>query len=396
MVLKITNRQARHLWLNAQGLSNAPTGAASPDALMEIIKGIGFVQLDTIRMVARAHHHILWSRNQNYREPMLNKLMADDRHVFEHFTHDASVLPMEFYPYWQRNFKRRKNRMLNGSWGSALPPARAREIIRKRIEDEGPLCSRDFESKVKRKTASWRRPGHKVSLDFLWHAGVLATSHRENFHKYYDLTERVIPTHVHEDEISDAKQLNWLCENALARLGYASVGDVQRFWNAAGMDEVKAWAKRSARKHRAVDIDLKDGSVQRAIAPADIAERIANLPAPTSRLRIINPFDPIARDRARLERLFGFEYRIEIFVPAAKRTYGYYVYPILQGDRFVGRIEVKADRKKGQLTVEGIWMEPGVRASKERAAKLDAELERMARFVGVDEIEWKCKASSAI
>jgi len=396
MVLKISNKQARDLWLNAQGLSDTPTGPAKPAALMEIIEGLGFVQLDTLQIVARAHHHILWSRNQNYREPMLDKLMVQDRAVFEHFTHDASILPMSAYPNWTRNFTRRKKRMLSGSWGSALPPAKARETIRKRIEDDGPLCSRDFESKKKRSTAAWRRPSHKVALDFLWHAGVLATCHRENFHKFYDLNERVIPEDIHSQEIAGHKQVNWLCENALTRLGFASVGDVQRFWNAADMDEVKDWGLRSVRKHRAVDIALKDGSTLRAFAPKDIEERIANLPDPTSRLRIINPFDPIARDRARLERLFGFEYRIEIFVPAAKRQYGYYVYPILQGDRFVGRIEVRGDRKKRTLTVENIWMEPGVRASKERAAKLDAELARMARFIGATEIIWNYKTSAAI
>ena len=110
--------------------------------------------------------------------------------------------------------------------------------------------------------------------------------------------------------------------------------------------------------------------------------------APTSRLRILNPFDPVIRDRNRLTRLFGFDYRIEIFVPAEKRQWGYYVYPLLEGDRFVGRIEVKSDREKGELSVHQLWSEPGVKWTDARQAKLEAELDRMARFVGATDIVW--------
>ena len=113
---------------------------------------------------------------------------------------------------------------------------------------------------------------------------------------------------------------------------------------------------------------------------------LAAAPAPTSRLRILNPFDPVIRDRNRLQRLFGFDYRIEIFVPAAKRIWGYYVYPLLEGDRFVGRLEAKADRTAGTLTVERMWPEPGIAWTDTRDAKLDAELTRFARLAGVDTV----------
>ena len=112
------------------------------------------------------------------------------------------------------------------------------------------------------------------------------------------------------------------------------------------------------------------------------------MPAPTLRLRILNPFDPVIRDRNRLSRLFGFDYRIEIFVPAAKRRWGYYVYPLLEGDRFVGRIEVKSDRVRGELSVIALWPEPGVKWTSARQAKLDAELGRLARFVGATDVVW--------
>jgi uncharacterized protein YcaQ len=110
---EIRNRDARRLWLDAQGLSATPTG---PLDLAAMIRGLGFVQLDSIRVVSRAHHHILWSRNQNYREPMLDKLMRKERGVFEHFTHDASVIPMEFYSSWRRQFRRLEEKVRGWEW----------------------------------------------------------------------------------------------------------------------------------------------------------------------------------------------------------------------------------------------------------------------------------------
>ena len=119
--LRIDNKTARHLWLTTQGLSRTPTG---PLDLLRVIRALGFVQLDTIQVVARAHHHILWSRNQNYRPHMLDRLLSRDRCVFEHFTHDASVLPMEFLPMWQRQFRRMKAKAERSSWyGKHLDPA---------------------------------------------------------------------------------------------------------------------------------------------------------------------------------------------------------------------------------------------------------------------------------
>ncbi len=389
MALKLSNREARRLWLDAQGLSAEPTGKLTAEGLLDIIKHLGFVQLDTIRVVARAHDHILWSRNQNYREPMLHKALADHRHVFEHFTHDASVIPMEIYPHWRRQFRRMGKATSSGNWGSALPTKRVQNAIYKRIEEEGPLCTRDFESNAKKKKA-WSRPPHKVALDHMWYAGRLATSHRKNFIKFYDVAERVIPEHLHTDKRDDAAQIDWLCNGALDRLGFGTPSDIQKFWNAATPKEVKIWSDNAGADHVPVEIKGADGGTIAAVAPAEIEARLAALPEPSSRLRIINPFDPVARDRNRLTKLFGFDYRIEIFVPAAKRAYGYYVYPLLEGDRFVGRIEIASDRNANTLTVLNLWGEPGVRPSKARAKKLDAELARLGRLVGAKDIIWNC------
>ncbi len=386
MTLKISNRDARRLWLDAQGLSVAPTG---PVDLPGTIRKLGFVQLDTIRVVARAHDHILWSRNQNYREPMLEKCLGQDRHVFEHFTHDASVIPMEFYPMWRRQFRRLEEKVRGWEWHRGMLDEEGRADIRRRIEAEGPLSTKAFDTKIVGKREMWRRPPHKLALDYMWYAGELSTSHREGFTKFYDLTTRVIPDHHRETEHDDEVQVDWLCREALDRLAFGTPGDIQRFWAAADLGEVKDWTEANAGELVPVEIESVSGQWTAALAPADIEARLEAAPAPVSRLRILNPFDPVIRDRNRLTRLFGFDYRIEIFVPAAKRQWGYYVYPLLEGDRFVGRIEVKADREKGELSVHNLWHEPGVKWTDARAARLDAELARMARFVGADEVVWQ-------
>jgi len=207
-----------------------------------------------------------------------------------------------------------------------------------------------------------------------------------NFSKFYDLTDRVIPAHLREDEPPEHDQIDWLCRNALSRLAFGTDGDIMRFWAAVSLAEVKAWTAANAIELAPVEIETHDRQWLKAFAPLDIKDRLDTAPAPTSRLRILNPFDPVVRDRARLSRLFGFDYTIEIFVPAAKRQWGYYVYPLLEGDRFVGRIEVRGDRATGKLVVDRLWPEPGVAWTPARDAKLDAELERMARFIGVDEV----------
>lgn len=386
MALKISNRDARRLWLDAQDLSAAPTG---PVDLPGTIRKLGFVQLDTIRVVARAHDHILWSRNQNYREPMLEKCLGRDRHVFEHFTHDASVIPMEFYPMWRRQFRRLEEKVRGWEWHRGMLDEEGRAEIRRRIEAEGPLSTKAFDTKIEGKREMWRRPPHKLALDYMWYAGELSTSHREGFTKFYDLTHRVIPDHHRETEHDDEVQVDWLCREALDRLAFGTPGDIQRFWAAADLGEVKDWTEANAGELVPVEIESVGGQWTAALAQADIEARLEAAPAPASRLRILNPFDPVIRDRNRLTRLFGFDYRIEIFVPAAKRQWGYYVYPLLEGDRFVGRIEVKADREKGELSVHNLWHEPGVKWTDARAARLDAELARMARFVGADEVVWR-------
>ena len=378
--LRITNRDARRLWLWTNGLSATPVG---PLDVMGMIRALGFLQIDTIRNVTRAHNHILWTRNQNYREGMVWDLLKK-RELFEHFTHDASLIPMDVLPYWQRQFRRLGEKVGNSDWyKSGLGQEEIRNI-RKRIETEGALSTHAFETKAESREM-WARPPHKKALDQLWYAGDLATCHRENFVKFYDLGDRIFPKHLRQGP-KDTQQAEALCDKAIDKISFGTCGEIQRFWEAMSATEAKGWLER--RKLVPVEVQGADKRWYGAWGAPDVEERIQAAPAPTIRLRILNPFDPAIRDRARLERLFGFEYRNEMFVPQAKRRWGYYVYPLLEGDRFVGRCEVKADRAAGWLRVTGFWPEPKVKWSAARLEKLEAELVRFARLAGIREVDW--------
>lgn len=379
--LEIGNREARLLWLWTNGLAGAP---ADPLDVPAMIARLGFVQIDTVRNVTRAHHHILWSRNARYREPMLWPLLKG-RRLFEHFTHDASLLPVAMLPLWQRQFRRLGERAARHGWyRSGLGQAEISDI-RKRIEREGPLSTHAFERAAPGR-GMWARPPHKKALEQMWYAGDLATSHRENFIKFYDLGERVFPAPAGAGP--DAReQAEILCDQALDRLTFGTCGEVQRFWQAMDAAEAHAWAR--TRQPQCVSVHGADGQWYGALAVPDVAQRLAQLPRVSTRMRIVNPFDPAIRDRTRLRRLFGFEYRNEMFVPAAKRCWGYYVYPLLEGVRFVGRLELKADRAAGWMAVTGFWPEPGVRWGADRTARLEAELTRFARLAGIGTTQWR-------
>jgi len=350
---------------------------------MGLIRQIGFLQIDTIRNVTRAHNHILWTRNQNFREGMLWPLLQR-RALFEHFTHDASLIPMDVLPNWGRQFRRLGAKVSAGDWyRSGLGQDEIRNI-RRRIEQEGALSTHAFETKADSREM-WARPPHKKALDQMWYAGDLATCHRDNFVKFYDLGERVFPSQLREGPDAQAQAFA-LCDQALDRLSLGTCGEIQRFWDAMDAAEARAWV--ATRDLVPLSVQGSDGVWRDSWGAPDIEQRLDAAPAPTSRLRILNPFDPAIRDRARLERLFGFEYRNEMFVPKAKRRWGYYVYPLLEGDRFVGRCELKADRAKGWLRVTGFWAEPKVAWPAARLERFEAELIRFARLAGITDVGW--------
>ena len=247
--------------------------------------------------------------------------------LFEHFTHDASLIPVETYPLWKRQFQRLGARAASAAWYRSGMDQVEIEALRDRIAAEGPLSTHAFDSAAESREM-WARKPHKKALEQMWYAGVLATSMRRNFVKYYDLGERVFPP-LPPDAPDEAAAGAALCELAMQRLWVASPGEIRKFWEALPQAEVTAWARGSDLVP--VRVESADGKWQEALALPDIEARLAAILPPAPQLQIINPFDPAIRDRARLKRIFGFDYTNEMFVPAAKRRWGYYVYPLLEG-----------------------------------------------------------------
>ena len=385
--LHVNNSQARRLWLHLQGMLTSPHTTGSTHQILDTIKQLGMVQLDSINHVVRAHHHILWNRHPSYREAEYNRLLGTSPTVFEHFSHDAAILPLNIYPYWQRQRERRSRTYRRGALGKQLAGIKAQKQMLAQIKNHGPMCSRDFSAtftkRADKSLHAWMRPPHKLALDYLWLKGDLCVSHRKGFIKYYDISERVLPAEFTQNNYSVKQQIDFLCQSALQRLGFATATEIQRFYDACDLAEVKHWIAQQSLELCQVEVESFDGRLVSMVAHANIGAMLDCLPEPCQRLRIISPFDPVVRDRARLERLFGMTYRIEIYTPALQRRYGYYIYPIVEGERMCGRIDVRANRSSKQLEVAAWWLEPGIRNSKGRKKRLLSELARLARLANV-------------
>jgi uncharacterized protein YcaQ len=392
---EISNKAARRLFLDRHGLARPPTGPSKGDDLARVIEDLGFVQIDSINTVARAHHMILGARRQSYRDKHLPALLDPRRDVFEHWTHDASIVPMAFFKYWRLKFER-DGAKVKSYWKKdrrAGFEAKFDEVIRQ-IQDQGPCCSADVGEDEKRSSGGWWdwHPS-KTALEYLWRSGTLSVTRREGFRKFYDLTENVVPPEHLNSYASDTETIDWACNAALDRLGFATSGELAAFWAIVTPAEARDWCAMQLARGDLIEVMIKsvDGASRKSFARRDILETAQDVAPPTSRLRIMSPFDPALRDRKRAERLFGFDYRIEIFVPEPQRKYGYYVFPVLEGDRLIGRIDMKCHRPENRMNVKAFWPEMGVRWGSGRAKKLTAEIERMARFSGAISIDYEQK-----
>lgn len=390
---RLPNAVARRLFLDKHGLASVPKGSGKGEDLAAVIDQLGFVQIDSINTVARAHHMILAARRPAYKEKNLKHLLERDRHLFEHWTHDASVIPTEFFRHWRLRFARDREHLINRwrDWHKNGFEGKFDDVL-KQISDHGPVTSATVGEDEERSSGGWWEwHPSKAALEFLWRTGELSVCGRDGFQKVYDLTERVIPPQHLNAGYDRDETVDWAALSALDRLGFATSGEIAAFWALISPQEAKDWCQQALDSGTIIEIEVEsvDGRPRKAFALPQTLETLNHLPEPPSRVRILSPFDPALRDRKRAERLFGFSYRIEIFVPEPKRRYGYYVFPVLEGDRLVGRIDMKALRGENRLHVRAYWPEEGVRASKGRMAKLQSELERMARFSGVADVTFE-------
>ena len=258
--------------------------------------------------------------------------------------------------------------------------AEVAQQILERIRSQGPLLSKDFEHDRQGEPAGWWgwKP-QKAVLEYLWHTGALGVTRRVQFQKVYDLLERVLPDATAAPAPTAEATCDWACRSALARLGVATAGEIAGFWHAVPLADVKRWCATAVARREIVAVRsaTEDGSRPRAAwALPDWERRAARAPEPPARIRLLAPFDPLVWDRRRTRALFGFEYAFEAFTPAARRQYGYYVLPVLEGGRLVGRAD--PEREGGTLRLRRVWWEPGIRPTAARLRALNAAVERLA------------------
>jgi uncharacterized protein YcaQ len=389
MPFRLSNPAARRLFLDRHALAEPPQGSGRAD-LLDVIDRLGFVQVDSITTVERAHHMILWSRRPSYKPAHLKAEIETHRTLWEHWTHDAAILPTSAFSYWHHRFERDAQR-LHKNWQSWFRPGYESqfESILARIEAEGPLRVSDVgEDEVRGKGGWWDWHPSKTALEWLWRTGQLAITRREGFQKVYDLTHRVIPGHHRAHRPDPAEMMEWACQGALDRLGFADQGELRDFWRLLTVEETRAWVHQALASGEIIPIEVEgaDGSLRKSYARPGIETLAAAAPEPPSRVRILSPFDPALRDRDRAEFLFGFFYRIEVFVPEPKRKFGYYVFPVLEGARLIGRIDARA--VKDRLAIRAFWPEAGVQMGSQRHSRLLAELDRLARFSGCIDVDF--------
>jgi len=357
----VDQQAARHLLIAGCGLDQTPIKATRASVL-RVIRQLGFVQVDSISSVERAHHLILHARLDGYAPTLLTHHTEVSRTVFEHWTHDASIIRRDWMPWWAHRFAGSKERMLRDEWMRDRLGRNWRATlasVKATITERGALATRDFPRPPRAGEGWWDWSPHKSALEFLWRAGELAIHSRIGFEKVYDLSERVYgppsPTSTRADLVT------WACNEALTRLGAATAREVSQFMNAVTVAEANAWCQEQAAAGTVVRVLLEretrrdvPGFAQRNWQAA--AARVD----PDTTPRLLTPFDPLVRDRARLKALFNFDYRFEAFVPKAKRVHGYYTMPVLVGDALIARVDLASDRAAGVLRIDRVWIEPGV------------------------------------
>jgi uncharacterized protein YcaQ len=385
--------QARRVTLAAQGFTDAkPGGATDMRHLRRVLRRLHLIQMDSVNVLQRAHFMPLYSRLGPYPVELLERAAyRKPRELFEFWGHEASLITTDLQPL----FRWRMSRAADFAWGNMIRIAREQPELVAWVLDEvrgrGPITAAEIEHDAPRRKDhwGWNWSVVKQALEWLFYTGqVTAAERTTSFARRYDVPERVLPQKVLDAPTPTPED----AFRALVELSAQALG-------VAADRELRDYFRLPVEGYKRAVAELVEDKV---LVPVTVAgwkqptylHRDAKLPRWVRAATLISPFDPLIWERDRTERLFDMAYRIEIYVPAPQRLYGYYVLPFLLGDRFAARVDLKADRKTGELQIPAAWLEPAA-DQEETAEALAGELHRLAGWLGLHTIAAPAKGDLA-
>ena len=378
----ISAAEARRIALAAQGFADPPPdGEPGGWDLRRVIKRVGLLQIDSVNVLQRAHYLPAFSRLGPYETDRLDALSwRSPRRLFEYWGHEASLLPVTLQPL----LRWRMARAHHDAWGGMRRireenPELVDDVLAQ-VRDRGPIAASELTAERPRRSGPWWDWSEsKRALEWLFWAGEVSASRRRRFERLYDVPERVLPAAVLAEPTPapEAAQRE-LLRIASRSLGVAAERDLRDYFRLPAA-ESKLRVAELVEEGDLIPVEIEGwGRTAGYLAPS------ARIPRSVSARALIGPFDSLIWERSRVERLFGFTFRLEIYVPAPQRVHGYYVLPFLLGDELVARVDLKADRAAGVLRARAIHLEPG--APPETRSELKIELERMAPWLGLTSV----------
>ena len=386
MPIRLTRRAARTLMLIAQGLHRRPDGTATKNSVLEAIRRMGALQIDTINVVARSPYFVLWSRLGHYDPRWLDELLSDGA-LFEYWAHEACFLPIEDYLLY-------RHRMLEpSSLGWKYPQewatAHQREItlVLTGVRERGPLRSADFTSNEKQKNGWWGWKPEKRALETLFTTGELMIARRHNFQRVYDLRERVLPTWEDTQLLSREDVRRALVLKAVRALGVTTAAWVADYFRIRKQDTIPLVIQ-LAKEGALVTAQIEgwDSPVYLHPDHKESAEQAVENTIRPQLTTLLSPFDPLVWDRERARMLFDFDYTLECYTPAPKRRYGYFALPILHRGALIGRVDAKTHRRDALFEVKAFHLEREVRITDRLVTDVARMLRACATWHGTPEI----------
>ncbi len=371
----LTKSQARRLWLRAQRLDAAAPFGDGPEATRAAVEHLGYVQIDTINVIERCHHHILFTRIPEYRREHLRQAQTVDKTVFEYWTHALSYLPTRDMPFFVGAMRGR--RLRPHSWYAAVKKEEMRKVLG-RIRKNGALTIRDIDDDVLvEKDHEWasRKPS-KRALQLAFYSGVLTISERIGMLKTYELMERHFAWETRPKPASERAIVEYLLDRALRSQGLVSLDSIC-FQDAPRKPAMRRLIDARVRRKELVPVRIEGAEKAEHWARP---EALAGAAEPTAEIiHILSPFDPLIIQRKRLKLFFDYEHRFEAYVPKEKRVFGYFALPVLEGDDIVAALDLKTDREQQTLLVQK-WNWVGNGSARSHKKRIEEALHRFERF----------------